>query len=128
MFPRRADREPSEVDGEPALERPHAGRVYTTTGAGGQVFGADGKTPGTIPSPLGLITATFSGPEKKTLYGVANNRQFDDPDDRAGIRGIRQVAFLRSCDDLAQETVRSVSRLLRVRGAAFIFSPIIRAR
>jgi len=54
------------------------GRVYSTGGLGVQVFGADGKFLGEIPAPLNLITAAFSGPDKKTLYGVANNQRFDE--------------------------------------------------
>ena len=31
-----------------------------------------------IPTPINFITVAFSGPDKKTLYGVANNQQFDE--------------------------------------------------
>ena len=56
-----------------------AGRVYTTAGADGvQVIGPDGKVLGSIPTPLNFITVAFSGPDKKTLYGVANNQRFDE--------------------------------------------------
>jgi sugar lactone lactonase YvrE len=41
-----------------------------------QVVDNTGKVLGEIPSPLPLITVAFSGPDKKTLYGVANNQQF----------------------------------------------------
>jgi sugar lactone lactonase YvrE len=57
-----------------------AGRLYVTAGggAGGApgvfVFAADGKPLGQIPSPRSLITVAFSGPDKKTLYGIANDR------------------------------------------------------
>lgn len=54
------------------------GRVYSTGGQGVQVFATDGKFLGEIPAPLNLITAAFSGPDKKTLYGVANNQRFDE--------------------------------------------------
>ena len=54
------------------------GRVYSTGNQAVQVFAADGKHLGEIPAPLGLITAAFSGPDKKTLYGVANNQRFDE--------------------------------------------------
>ena len=43
-----------------------------------QVIDKDGKLLGEIPAPLGLITVAFSGPDKKTLYGVANNQRFDE--------------------------------------------------
>jgi gluconolactonase len=57
-----------------------AGRLYVTLGGGGggttglHVFAADGKHLGHIPSPRNLITAAFAGPDKKTLYAVANDR------------------------------------------------------
>jgi sugar lactone lactonase YvrE len=54
------------------------GRVYVTQGATVQIVGPDGKFIGAIPAPLGLITVVISGPDKKTLYGVANNQQFDE--------------------------------------------------
>ncbi len=52
------------------------GRLYSTGGAGVQVVDKDGTVLGEIPSPLPLITVMFSGPDKKTLYGVANTQQF----------------------------------------------------
>lgn len=58
-----------------------AGRLYATTGGGAggtagiHVFAPDGKFLGTIPSPRPLITAAFSGPDKKTLYAIANDRR-----------------------------------------------------
>ena len=54
------------------------GRVYSTGGGGVQVIAPDGKFLGEIPTPLNFITVAFSGPDKKTLYGVANNQRFDE--------------------------------------------------
>jgi gluconolactonase len=54
------------------------GRIYTTSNTGVKVVGPDGKLLGTIPTPLNFITVAFSGPDKKTLYGVANNQRFDE--------------------------------------------------
>jgi len=56
------------------------GRIYVTTNgnSGIQVLGPDGKIIGSIPTPLNFITVAFSGPDKKTLYGVANNQRFDE--------------------------------------------------
>lgn len=56
------------------------GRLYVTAGAGGGapgvfVFGTDGALLGQIPSPRTLITVAFAGPDKRTLYAVANDRQ-----------------------------------------------------
>jgi gluconolactonase len=46
------------------------GRLYVASGPGIQVLGPDGKYLGLIPTPGGLNTITFSGPDKKTLYAV----------------------------------------------------------
>jgi gluconolactonase len=57
------------------------GRIYTTTGgqAGDiQVLAPDGKVLGSIPLPLNFITVAFAGPDKKTLYGIFNNREYDE--------------------------------------------------
>jgi gluconolactonase len=57
------------------------GRLYVTAGGGPagtpgvHVFAADGKPLGQIPSPRNLITVAFSGPDKKTLFAIANNQQ-----------------------------------------------------
>jgi len=52
------------------------GRLYVTApgGPGIQVVSPEGKILGLIPTPRGAITAAFAGPDKKTLYFVANNR------------------------------------------------------
>jgi gluconolactonase len=58
-----------------------AGRLYVTAGGGGggapgiHVFAADGKALGTIAGPRSFITSAFAGPDKKTLYAVANDRR-----------------------------------------------------
>jgi sugar lactone lactonase YvrE len=54
------------------------GRIYSTGGGGVQVVDKDGKFLGEIPTPLPFITVAFSGRDKKTLYGVANNQQYDE--------------------------------------------------
>jgi gluconolactonase len=54
------------------------GRVYTTSGGDVWVIAPDGKVLGSIPTPINFITVAFSGPDKKTLYGVANNQRFDE--------------------------------------------------
>jgi gluconolactonase len=57
-----------------------AGRLYATTNGvdGVAVIAPDGKVLGMIPTPLNFITVAFSGKDKKTLYGVANNQRFDE--------------------------------------------------
>jgi gluconolactonase len=54
-----------------------AGRIYVTTSAGVQVIGPDGKYLGLIPTPRGLISAAFSGPNRKTLYVVSREGNKD---------------------------------------------------
>ena len=54
------------------------GRIYSTGGQGVQVLDKNGKYIGEIPAPLNLITVAFGGKDKKTLYGIANNQQFDE--------------------------------------------------
>ena len=48
-----------------------AGRIYVTTNAGVQVISPEGKYLGLIPTPRGVITAAFSGKDKKTLHILA---------------------------------------------------------
>src|SRR5205814_4611397 len=50
-----------------------AGRLYVTSNPGVQVFGTDGKYLGLIPTPRGIISVAFSGPDRKTLYAVARD-------------------------------------------------------
>jgi sugar lactone lactonase YvrE len=49
-----------------------AGRIYTTSAPGVQVFSPDGKYLGLIPTPRPVISVAFSGPGKKMLYVVGN--------------------------------------------------------
>jgi gluconolactonase len=56
------------------------GRIYVTGASGLQVAGPDGKYIGLIPTPQGVITAAFSGPDKKTLYAVVSIRKGDARD------------------------------------------------
>jgi gluconolactonase len=51
-----------------------AGRLYVTDSAGIEVISPDGKVLGAIPTPRGVISVTFSGPDRKTLYAVSNDR------------------------------------------------------
>lgn len=53
------------------------GRLYVTSPGGStgvHIIAKDGTYLGRIPTPRGVITAAFSGPDKKTLYAVANDR------------------------------------------------------
>ena len=53
------------------------GRIYVTGQSGIQVAASDGKYLGLIPTPQGVITTAFSGPDKKTLYAVVSLRNGD---------------------------------------------------
>jgi len=54
------------------------GRLYVTAQANGiQVFTPDGKYLGVIPTPRPVITATFSGPDRKMLYAVSRTGNTD---------------------------------------------------
>jgi len=50
-----------------------AGRLYVTTNGGVNVIGTDGKNLGLIPTPRGVISVAFSGPDRKTLYAVSRD-------------------------------------------------------
>jgi sugar lactone lactonase YvrE len=63
------------------------GRLYVTAQANGiQVFSPDGKYLGVIPTPRAVITATFSGPDRKMLYAVSRTGNTD------WIIGIQMIA------------------------------------
>ena len=55
------------------------GRLYVTSGPGVQVFSPEGKYLGLIPSDGNIISVAFSGPDKKTLYGVISIREGTPP-------------------------------------------------
>jgi gluconolactonase len=65
-----------------------AGRLYVTTNGGVQVIGADGKYLGLIPTPRGIISVAFSGPDRKMLYAVAR----DNAQNKDWIIGIPTIA------------------------------------
>jgi gluconolactonase len=47
------------------------GRLYVTSGPGVQVIGADGTWLGLIPTPRDVISLSFGGPNRKTLFVLA---------------------------------------------------------
>jgi gluconolactonase len=47
------------------------GRIYVTSGPGVQVIGADGTWLGLIPTPRDVISLSFGGPNRKTLFVLA---------------------------------------------------------
>ena len=50
-----------------------SGRLYVSSNPGVQVFASDGKYLGLIPTPRGIISLAFSGPDGKTLYAVSRD-------------------------------------------------------
>jgi gluconolactonase len=65
-----------------------AGRLYVTTNPGIQVLASDGKYLGLIPSPRGVISVAFSGPDRKTLYAVSR----DNAQNRDWIIAIQMIS------------------------------------
>ena len=54
------------------------GRVYVTTNLGVVVLSPEGKNLGTIPTPRGIITGAFGGPDKKTFFILARGATDND--------------------------------------------------
>ena len=54
------------------------GRVYVTTNLGVVVLSPEGKNLGTIPTPRGVITGAFGGPDKKTFFILARGATDND--------------------------------------------------
>ncbi len=66
------------------------GRLYVTTNPGLQIFDKTGKYLGLIPTPRGVISVTFAGPGKKTLYIVGSGA--DDENGQPIRQGPQQTA------------------------------------
>jgi len=49
------------------------GRLHVTTDPSVKVFAPDGNHLGLVSTPRGLISAVFSGREKKTFYAIARD-------------------------------------------------------
>ena len=68
------------------------GRLYVTSGPGVQVLSPDGKYLGVIPTPRSVISAAFSGPDKKTLYAVGTGALGPDGQEFRTPEGVRNNA------------------------------------
>ena len=64
------------------------GRIYVSTNPGVQVIAPDGKYLGLIPTPRGIISLAFSGPDRKMLYVVVR----DNAENKDWILGIQTIA------------------------------------
>jgi len=69
-----------------------AGRLYVTSTAGIQVISTEGTILGVIPVPYGVISVTFSGPDRKTLYAVGRQGGNQAPGNKAIILAIDMIA------------------------------------
>jgi gluconolactonase len=69
-----------------------AGRLYVTSGPGIQIFNPQGKYLGLIPTPRPVISAAFSGPDKKTLYVVGAGALGPDGKESQTPQGVRNNA------------------------------------
>ncbi len=66
------------------------GRLYVSSNPGVQVFDKTGKYLGVIPTPRGVISVAFAGPDKKTLYIVGSGA--DDENGQPIRQGPQQTA------------------------------------
>ncbi len=69
-----------------------AGRLYVTGGPGLYVFDRAGKQLGIIPVPRRAITATFAGPDRKTLYIGTLGANTPTGDNWTTPQGVRNIA------------------------------------
>jgi gluconolactonase len=71
-----------------------AGRVYVTYSGGIAVLSPEGKNLGTIPTPRGVITAAFSGRDKKTLFILARGAVAADGSDVANAAQVWSIPMI----------------------------------
>src|SRR6266853_2906622 len=69
-----------------------AGRLYVTSNPGVHVLDAAGKYLGLIPTPRGVISVAFSGPDKKMLYVVGSGSLGPDGKEFVTPKGVRNNA------------------------------------
>jgi gluconolactonase len=69
-----------------------AGRLYVTSAPGVQVFSAEGKYLGLIPTPRNAISVAFAGPAKKTMYIVGSGALGSDGQEFRTPDGVRNNA------------------------------------
>ena len=69
-----------------------AGRLYVTSQPGVQVFSAEGKYLGVIPTPRAVASVAFSGPGKRTLYVTGSGALNPDGTEIATPAGVRNNA------------------------------------
>jgi len=84
--------EPQSSFGGDGLTVDSEGRLYVTGGAGVYVFDKIGKQLGIIPTPRRSITATFGGPDGKTLYIGTLGANTPTGENWATPQGVRNIA------------------------------------
>jgi gluconolactonase len=70
------------------------GRIYVTTNAGVVVLSPDGKNLGTIPTPRGIITGAFGGPDKKTFFILARGATDSDGNEVANAAQVWSIPMI----------------------------------
>ncbi len=70
----------------------NSGRLYVTSAPGVQVFAADGRFLGLIPTPRSAISVAFSGPGKRTLFIVGSGALGPDGQEFRTPDGVRNNA------------------------------------
>jgi gluconolactonase len=68
------------------------GRLYVTSNPGVQVLSPEGKYLGLIPTPRGVISVAFAGPDKKTMYVVGSGASNPDGSEVTTPQGVRNNA------------------------------------
>lgn len=84
--------EPQGSFGGDGLAVDAEGRLYVTGGAGIYVFDTAGGQLGIIPTPRRAITATFAGPDRKTLYIGTLGANMPTGENWTTPQGVRNIA------------------------------------
>ena len=84
--------EPEGSFGGDGLTVDAEGRLYVTAGSGVVVFDTAGKQLGVLPTPRRSITATFGGPDRKTLYIGTLGANTPTGDNWTTPQGVRNIA------------------------------------
>jgi gluconolactonase len=71
-----------------------AGRVYVTSNPGVQVMAPDGKYLGIIPTPRGVISVSFGGRDRKTLFVLARGAKTAEGNEVANAAQVYSIGML----------------------------------
>ena len=71
-----------------------AGRLYVTTAPGVQVLAPNGASLGVIPTPRGVISGAFSGPDKQRFYILARGAQDADGNEVANAAQVYSIQMI----------------------------------